>query len=226
MKVYGIGSDDAKILVVDDFSDSLADIQKVACGNLDYRPDGKTSYPGLRACLPDDYVHHVLAFCEPLLRSEFSIPQARRPEVSMAYFSLLTTNESELSVMQRLPHFDTTKRHYYAVLHYLNEGEFGGTGFFRHLPTGFEAISTEKRELYQQSVLSFMAVKGFPQPGYMGESSRQFQCYEKVDYRCNRLVMYPGRLLHSGLVSQQRDVCSDPARGRLTANVFIDFETS
>jgi hypothetical protein len=33
--------------------------------------------------------------------------------------------------------------------------------------------------------------------------------------------MYPGYLLHSGLIDPSRDIATDPARGRLTANLFF-----
>ena len=49
------------------------------------------------------------------------------------------------------------------------------------------------------------------------------ELYHRIDYRPNRLVVYPGCLLHSGLVNPVIDVDSNPRTGRLTANIFVDF---
>ena len=45
----------------------------------------------------------------------------------------------------------------------------------------------------------------------------------EVEYRPNRMVIYPGNLLHSGLIQPDRDINDDPASGRLTANLFLYF---
>ena len=224
VEINPVGEEQTKVIVVDSFANNVDALKNSACEVSGYTPDGKTSYPGVRAILPDEYVDLVVQFSVPLLRREFGIPDSVTFNVTMAYFSLLTVAEKDLSVPQRLPHFDTTKKHYYAVLHYLNDGDFGGTGFFRHVPTGFEKVDNGRKDLYKQSVLSFMAVRGVPDPAYIGESSAQFKCYSKVEYKSNRLVIYPGNLLHCGLLSESQDVCEDPRKGRLTASIFIDFD--
>ncbi|MGY0650046.1 MAG: DUF6445 family protein, partial [Paraglaciecola chathamensis] len=63
-----------------------------------------------------------------------------------------------------------------------------------------------------------------PKMRYITESTEQFTLYDQVDYRPNRLVIYPGNLLHSGLIIPDRDISADPTEGRLTANIFIEFK--
>jgi hypothetical protein len=58
----------------------------------------------------------------------------------------------------------------------------------------------------------------------MRRSDAHFTLYHAVDYRANRLVIYPGSLLHSGLIDPAHDIDDDPETGRLTANIFVDFE--
>ena len=41
--------------------------------------------------------------------------------------------------------------------------------------------------------------------------------------RFNRLVVYPGSLLHSACIHPVRSLSSDPRQGRLTVNTFYDF---
>lgn len=42
----------------------------------------------------------------------------------------------------------------------------------------------------------------------------------KIDYRPNRLLIYPGTLLHSGLIDAGTDLDTSPLSGRLTVNIF------
>jgi hypothetical protein len=54
-------------------------------------------------------------------------------------------------------------------------------------------------------------------------SNDEYELYHRIEYRPNRLVVYPGCLLHSGLVNPAVDINPDPRTGRLTANIFVDF---
>jgi len=221
--ILQIGAEGTKIIIIDDFAADLDEVRADAVRVPAYQEDGRTAYPGLRAVLPDNYVQDVLAVLKPMLQESYAIPGDLEARSELAYYSLLTKQESELGVMQRLPHFDTTKKHYYAILHYINVGSFGGTGFFRHRPTGFERVTEDRRDIFLQSASAFMAVRGLPEPKYINSSTNHFELFSHVAYRPNRLVVYPGCMLHSGLVSANVDVCDDPAVGRLTANIFVDF---
>lgn len=222
-EILTVGRENTRVVVIDNFFDDLMYLRRFACDSALFGIDGKTSYPGVRATLPTDYVEKVMAAIRPLLNAIYAVPVELSANAELAYYSLLTNKVSDLGVMQRLPHFDTTKKHYYAVLHYLNEGPFGGTGFFRHRPTGFERISQDRREIFLQSASAFMAVRGMPEQKYINESTNHFELFAHVDYKPNRLVIYPGSLLHSGLVSADIDVNDNPNTGRLTANIFIDL---
>ena len=68
-----------------------------------------------------------------------------------------------------------------------------------------------------------MKTHGLPPAKYIDASTDHYEIIHEIEYRPNRLVMYPGNLLHSGLVKPERDLGWDPATGRLTANLFIDF---
>jgi len=222
-EVFAVGNENTKIIVIDDFSADLAEVRTPACTAASFSPDGKSAYPGIRARLPDDYVEKVLAVVKPLLHKTYAVPEVLELQTELAYYSLLTKQEAELNVSQRIPHFDTNNDHYYAVLHYLNNGTFGGTGFFRHRPTGFERITEDRKDVFMRSASAFMAVRGMPQPKYINRSTNHFELFAQLEYKPDRLVVYPGNLLHSGLVSASVDVCDNPERGRLTANIFVNY---
>lgn len=221
--IMTLGNEHTKIIVIDDFAESLSQIRAAACEQAVFSPDGISAYPGIRAPLTDDYINNVLSVITPLIKDTYTVPDTITIAKELAYFSLITKQDAELNVSQRIPHFDTNNAHYYAVLHYLNDGNFSGTGFFRHRPTGFERISEDRKDIFIQSASAFMAVRGMPQAKYLNRSTNHFELFAQVDYKPNRLVIYPGNLLHTGLISASVDVCADPQRGRLTANLFVNY---
>jgi len=68
-----------------------------------------------------------------------------------------------------------------------------------------------------------MKAHGLPAAQYITSSTDHYELIDEIEYAANRMVIYPGNLLHSGLISPERDINPDPSRGRLTANLFIDF---
>ena len=124
-----------------------------------------------------------------------------------------------------MPHFDSNNPHYLAAMHYLNPGDFGGTSFYRHRPTGYENITASRRENFIHSAQEHLAtIGGRPPQRYVDGSDEHFERLKSLPYRQNRLLVYPGTLLHSGNIDPSRDISDDPRTGRLTANLFIDFE--
>jgi hypothetical protein len=138
-------------------------------------------------------------------------------------FSLISHQPEQLMMLQRMPHFDTLNPYYFAILHYLGPDSHGDTGLFRHRPTHWERIDQARSEHYFSAANAHIKQHGEPQAGYFVASDPHFELFERIEYRPNRLVIYPGNLLHSVLVDPNKDIDSDPATGRLTANVFVEF---
>ncbi len=65
-----------------------------------------------------------------------------------------------------------------------------------------------------------------PAQKYNDTSDEHFELIAEVEHRPNRLVAYPGNLLHSGLIRPDVDITPDPATGRLTANLFFHFKAA
>jgi hypothetical protein len=122
-----------------------------------------------------------------------------------------------------MPHFDSSRPYYLAILHYLNEGSFCDTGLFRHRATGLEKITDDCHDGYVKSCREQFAEQGLPEKAYIKGSNEQYELYHRIEYRPNRLAIYPGCLLHSGLVQPDVDIDHNPRTGRLTANIFVDF---
>jgi hypothetical protein len=223
LSIREAGRDRTPVILIDEFAESTAGLIDQACA-ADYGPDPTSLYPGRRAKLPRGYVRTVLDAVFPLLCRVYAVPAdlAMRPVHTV--FSLITTPESELEPRQCAPHFDSTAAYYLAVLHYLNASPHCDTGLFRHRATGLERIGEADLDRYLQAREAHLERHGPPPRAYIRGSNEQFELYDRIAYRPNRLVIYPGSLLHSGLVDPAVDIDANPRSGRLTANIFVDFE--
>lgn len=222
LKVRKVGEEQTPVIVIDDFVVDIGAVVDAACSIADFRNDG-TAYPGIRAALTRGHVMAELEPLLPLLCNVYSIPSELRMRLVNAAFSLITTPEKELKLLQCLPHIDGSGPYYIAITHYLAAGEFGGTGLYRHRPTGFETVTKDRVARYVEAGDAFLAEHGNPKQQYFGDSDEHYELFDRIEYKPNRLVAYPGYLLHSGLVDPARDINPDPRTGRLTSNVFIDY---
>jgi hypothetical protein len=57
--------------------------------------------------------------------------------------------------------------------------------------------------------------------GYIGGSDQYFEQIGAVEGIADRLIIYQGSLLHSGIIPPGMSFSSDPREGRLTANIFV-----
>ncbi|MFT2092589.1 DUF6445 family protein [Paraglaciecola sp. 2405UD69-4] len=220
-----IGEEQTPIIIIDDFALDLAGVKSNALESSDFTKvvQGQSMYPGVRVKLPKAYVVDVLTPLQSLLRQTYKVTPSYRMKPCLYVYSLISTQPHELSLLQRMPHFDTVRPFYFAALHYLNDGPYGATAFFRHKPTGFERITAEREQDYYQSAKQFVRDNGEPPQEYFVKSNEHFECYDKVEYKKNRLVLYPGNLLHSILINPNTDIDPNPRTGRLTANIFLEF---
>lgn len=226
-KYFFIGADKTPVIVIDDFVESTEELCRYAQQGDSFTPDGVTGYPGIRLALPKDY---VVAALKPLMQGLYKIyqiPPSLTPAPRDNYFSLVTTAESDLMPLQTMPHFDSTEPHLLAVMHYLSDGEHGGTGFFTDKSTGMSYVNKHNKTSFYQCLERYVELDKLKlnvAPKYCDKDNDYFTCYHEISYRPNRLVIFPGKLLHSALVRPTTDISSNPNNGRLTANMFIDFK--
>lgn len=177
-------------------------------------------YPGVRAPAPLDYVEAVVRALAQPIADAFGL-DAVRPARAECNFSLVTLPPGALIASQRAPHVDTVDPGQFAILHYLCGPRFGGTAFFRHRATGYEALSEARLAAYDA------ARTGEPDDaGYVADGGRWFTRTGEVEAAYNRLVVYRSCLLHSGLVPETDLLSADPRAGRLTANIFLTLRSA
>jgi hypothetical protein len=212
------GTSQSPVVVVDEFTGDAAAVVQIAAELGPFPSNTGTYYPGLRreiaASDGDAHTHvaRVLEAAAPLIGGAFDI---ERFGLLGASFSMVTVLPESLAPPQRIPHFDSTDPLYIAVLHYLSDTP--GTAFYRQRSTGIETVTEANRARF----IAAARCESEALHGYIGASNEHFEQIGAVEGVADRLVIYPGRLLHSGLIPRDMDFSADPRRGRLTANLFV-----
>lgn len=213
------------VVFIDDFLEDPQALVEAACRSeflaCPGRDEGK-GYPGVRATAPAGYSHELVALLDPLIRLNFQVPEQLPLSKSACEFSLVTQPPQALGPLQRTPHFDSSRPHHMAALLYLCGPEHGGTGFYRHKATGLQQIKPSDLERY--STAYYAELERHPPPArYFDDSDEHFSFLGMLPARFNRLVLYPGSLLHSACINPGLSITADPRKGRLTLNTFFDF---
>ncbi|GFZ98176.1 hypothetical protein GCM10010923_02860 [Blastomonas marina] len=217
VKVHQFGREREPVVVIDDFS-GIAD-QLLAAGRAAEYREGGASYPGIRAWCVPTYLDRRRDLMFQLMQRIFGFRQRLALDVST--FSLVTLAEDELAPLQRIPHYDHASDEVIAVMHYLLGPESGGTAFYRHRRTGFETITEEREPAYNAALEEDEREYGGPPARYHYGDSDRFEMIGEVEARPDRLVLYRGRLLHSGVIPTPQALSDDPETGRLTINMFL-----
>ncbi len=212
--VHQVGPASQKVLLADNFYRHPQKIADLALG-LYYTESRAVvgSYPGARAMITLDTM--------PLIRTLSKFwGESLRPflaDYHPVIFSAIQMREYTLSPWQRQPHIDQGV----TAMVYLNPEELcsGGTGLYRHRPTGLSripigmtgdlvrlartkgmtpsAVSTPEGYAEFLNTVFFRpeyAVKGNT---YINDGNDYWELLYRIDMKPNRLVIFDGRMFHS-----------------------------
>ena len=221
-EVRHIGNTQTPVVVIDEFSRSLERILEIAEALAPY-PRHSNLYPGLRRIFTaadtaaNAYVEETCKQAAPFIADAFGIDAFDLLEAS---FSMVTLKPTELILPQRAPHFDTTDQTDLALLHYLRAPPSTGTAFFRQRTTGIERVTELNVSVY--APVAEVQIPQMPaNSGYFRGSDEFFEQIGAVEAVPDRMVIFQGSLLHSGIIPTDMPLTSDPRQGRLTANIFV-----
>lgn len=218
-----VGSGNSPVVVIDGFSGDPGAIVELAARLAPFPAVKGNYYPGLRRIIArddgaaDDYATRTCRDIAPFVAGAFDFD---RFDLIEASFSIVTTAPDALTPPQRAPHFDTTDPHHLAVLHYLNVPADSGTAFYRQRSTGIERLTEDNVATFVAAAEQEAAMLA-PASGYIQGSDPFFEQTGMIEAVPDRLLIYQGSLLHSGIIPQAMNFSPDPRVGRLTANLFI-----
>lgn len=210
------------VVVIDDFSGSLEHILEIADELAPY-PRHTNYYPGLRRIFTaadtaaNAYVKETCERAAQFVADAFDIEAFDLVEAS---FSMVTLKPTELTPAQRAPHFDTTDQKDLALLHYLRAAPDTGTAFYRQRTTGIERVTKLNASIYVP-VAEVQNAQLPADSGYFHGSDEFFEQIGVVEAVPDRMIIFQGSLLHSGIIPPEMPLTDDPRQGRLTANIFV-----
>ncbi len=209
------GDEREPLVVIDGFVEDLAALraQAVSASFAVTSPH----YPGIRAQANAAYLAERMDLLQDIVASVFGMSDGAK--LVECAFSIVTAPRQSLTPIQCLPHFDSTDPGRLALLHYLSGSETGGTAFYRHVSSGYETITQDRLANYTKNLNAETATQT-PTLAYY-RSGALFECIGEIEARPNRMVLYRGYRLHSGIIPDALPLHADPATGRLTVNTFL-----
>jgi len=217
------GESQSPVVIIDDFSGTVEEVAALAEALAPFPLIDGNYYPGLRRVISrndadaDAYVERTCRDAAQFIAGAFAVS---RFDLLEASFSMVTFQPDELRPAQRAPHFDSTDQKYLALLHYLRVPNDTGTAFYRQRSTGIERV-TEDNVARFVGTATAAAASIRPNSGYIQGSDAFYEQVGMVEAIPDRMVIYQGSLLHSGIIPPDMPLSADPRESRLTANIFV-----
>ncbi len=222
IECYKVGNEQQEVLLVDNYlKGALALKERAVQINEFARAD--SFYPGVRMQVPQEYTMALVKNFGFFMEQFFHL-EVRQIKKAVSKFSIITTRQNDLDLLQRIPHFDSPSRKGLAFVHYLQSVPGMGTSLYRHRPTNFEYVDEQRYSSYTEKIQErFPTEDAYPE-GYINGSTDQFEEIASFDAVFNRLLMYRGTSLHCGKIGKDYNFDPSPATGRLTVTSFFEFK--
>lgn len=210
-------------MLVDQFSGECDMVGALAEALAPFPAVAGSYYPGVRRVIGETdaeaftYVERTCERAAQFIAGAFDIDSFDLLEAS---FSMVTARPSELRPAQRAPHFDSTDPRYFALLHYLRVPPDTGTAFYRQRSTGIELVTEENVARFVRTAEADARLLPADN-GYIQGSDAYFEQIGVIEAVPDRLLIYQGSLLHSGIIPPDMNLSADPSEGRLTCNIFV-----
>jgi hypothetical protein len=214
-----IGDEKAPLMVVDQFTSGAEQLVTATAGMQ--LSTTTRFFPGIRAAAPHQYQELIIDVLQRELIDFFEI-EGSSLTFSMCHYSLVTTPPESLVPMQRIPHIDSVSDNGLATIHYLFDGNHGGTAFYRHRRTGYEYVDESRMDTYFGILKEELNGAEAPGAEYINGDTALFEQVSAIDGVFNRMLIYKRNSLHSGSIGRDFVPDPDPCRGRLSINCFID----
>ena len=222
-KVLSVGAEQSTVVVADNIFEEINLLNNHASQFAEFQTRKANLYPGAQAQMFGEFGQVFLSYAQSLIKQYYPNTSALKCNPLAAFYSFVSTPEKELQFRQTIPHYDHNSENSFAVMLYMAPGEFGGTGFFQQDGSQFERITTQR----QPDFLNCLEQNIDPDSTdfkYCNGDISGFTLTGSVNYKQNRMLIYPGNLLHSGLIDESRDIQKNANNARLTANLFITYE--
>lgn len=179
------------------------------------------AYPGVELRLPPALSATFADYFDRYLRRDFGVRRTLRQHAKLA---MVTRSEDQLQPLQTFPHIDQLsgvagESVIASVLYLFRDQALGGTSFYA--PRVDQSRMQELVNAASSMNATDFASRYGIRRGYCADSTDWFEHLLTVPPRWNRLIVYPGTVLHSGDIPAPQRMIPDPKQGRLTLNAFL-----
>jgi hypothetical protein len=213
-----IGRERAPLVVIQNLVSNAEGLVELAAGKL--FGEVTTYYPGVRAKVPLAYQRFIIEKLGGVFAEYFGLGSGAL-HFTNCHFSLVTTPPQKLEFLQRIPHIDSLMNNELAFIHYLFKAKLGGTAFYRHRATGFEYVDQARQAEYWRHLEEEREGPNSPPSSYIDGDTPLFEEVGRQEGIFNRMLVYRRTSLHSGAISRDFVVDTDPRSGRLSINGFL-----
>lgn len=221
---YNVGLEGEPLLKVDGFLAGADSLKEYAIRNNQFT-QADTYYPGIRMPIPINYTMALAKNFQGYIESVFGL-HLSKVKKAVSRYSIVTASPESLDLRQRIPHFDAPTRNSLAMIHYLCDAADSGTALYRHKESSFEYIDESRNSDYLYNIERQFANPLNHPKGYICGDTENFEILQSFPAVYNRMLMYRGSSLHSGIIQPDYNFDPSPQSGRLTITTFIEFRGS
>ena len=218
---YKVGHEGEPLLVANAYLAGADQLRDYAIHNNQFCSTD-TYYPGIRMPIPYNYTMTLAKNFQAYIEDHFGLSLSKVKKAASRY-SIVTTSPGSLSLRQRIPHFDAPSRNSLAMIHYLCDVPDSGTALYRHRESDFEYVDEKRYDQYMQSLDRQLNDPLKHPSGYICGDTDNFEMIQSFAAVYNRVLMYRGSSLHSGIIRPDYNFDPSPQSGRLTVTTFIEF---
>lgn len=218
---FTVGQEAEPVITVENCMAGAERIRQHAIERNQFVP-ADTFYPGIRMRIPLIYTVALAKNLRHHIKRIFGF-DSRNVKKAVSSYSIVTVPPDELTLLQKIPHFDAATKKSVAAIHYLTTAPEAGTAMYRHRETGYEYVDSARYSTYMEVVKSQFTSQDREPEGYIQGSTPEYEMIESFSAQFNRVVMYRGSSLHSGIIPPRYNFDPSPETGRLTITTFIEF---
>jgi hypothetical protein len=214
--------DGARCVVLDNaLEDPQALVDLAVKHRRAFAPAAGNAFPGIELPMPGSVADR---FGECFAQHARSVLDARRVLSGSGRLSMVTLQPAQLAPIQRVCHRDRLAAAAdqcvgAGVLYLFGDEALGGTNFCSPRDP-LDLINERMQRWSDLDNMQFTQETGWP-ASYMTRSNQHFELTAVVPPRFNRLIFYDGARFHGSHIGHPERLSDDPARGRLTLNLFF-----
>lgn len=225
VEIVHLESENEDVIVVDNFLKSIEPIVHFANHVAYLEPVGSdgTLFPGKRDIMPEPYYRVFKQLIASLQASNLFNHGQKALYLHRCKLSLVTQNATELSLLQRIPHIDSTDDNTFAAVHYISGKASNGTSIYRYIPENLIKITEKNQHLFRDIIKQTKSNESQHQ-GFLNSNTVLFEQVINIKAKPNRIVLYKSNLLHCANLDNNDNYTSNIKNGRLSISSFFRID--